>query len=71
MADTLKRALALAAQSHERSIENLRTLVRLPSLTGEEGPAQTHMANVLRGLGAQTDPYRTTIPWRRDAFRSP
>ncbi len=55
MADTLNRALALAAQSHERSIENLRTLVRLPSLTGEEGPAQTHMADVLRGLGAQTE----------------
>ncbi|MDD9983451.1 MAG: M20/M25/M40 family metallo-hydrolase [Gammaproteobacteria bacterium] len=55
MADTLKRALALAAQSHERSIENLRTLVRLPSLTGEEGPAQAHMADMLRGLGAQTE----------------
>ena len=55
MTDTLNGALALAAQSRERSIENLRTLVRLPSLTGEEGPAQEHMADVLRGLGAKTE----------------
>ena len=55
MADALQHALALAARSHERSVETLRTLVRLPSLTGEEGPAQAHVADVLRGLGARTE----------------
>ena len=55
MTDALQHALALAARSHERSVETLRALVRLPSLTGEEGPAQAHVADVLRGLGARTE----------------
>jgi acetylornithine deacetylase len=55
MSEALARALALAAQSHERSVESLRTLVRLPSSTGEEGAAQTHMAELLNGLGAHTE----------------
>ena len=55
MSETLIRALARAAQSHEHSIESLRTLVRLPSSTGEEGAAQTHMAELLRDLGAHTE----------------
>lgn len=32
----------------------LATLVRIPSLTGEEGKAQAHMAGLLRDLGAET-----------------
>ena len=55
MPDTLNRALALAAQSRERSVESLRGLVRIPSLTGEEGTAQTHLADVLRSLDAHTE----------------
>lgn len=46
-------ALALAAANHARSIEALRTLVRIPSLTGEEGPAQQHMTSLLRGIDAE------------------
>ena len=47
-------ALALAAIGREESVAALATLVRIPSLTGEEGPAQAHMARLLRDLGAET-----------------
>ena len=50
----IHRAADLARSSHERSIEELRALVRIPSLTGEEGPAQQYMADKLQALGAQT-----------------
>ena len=50
----VEQALALAKRNHERSIAELRALVRIPSLTGEEGAAQEHMAGRLRGLGAKT-----------------
>jgi acetylornithine deacetylase len=50
----IARALSLAKKSRERSIEELRAVVRIPSLTGEEGPAQEHMAAKLRALGAKT-----------------
>ncbi|MDH3703187.1 MAG: hypothetical protein OEU46_17930, partial [Alphaproteobacteria bacterium] len=55
MPDTLTEALNLAARSRDRSVEALAALVRVPSLTGEEGQAQTHMAKILRGLGAETE----------------
>ena len=50
----IDQALQLARQSRERSIEELRAVVRIPSLTGEEGAAQQHMAEKLRALGAET-----------------
>lgn len=46
-------APALAAANHARSINALQTLVRIPSLTGEEGPAQAHVASLLRDIGAE------------------
>ena len=49
------RALALAADGAERSVECLRDLVRVPSLTGEEGAAQAHLCEHLRCLGAHTE----------------
>ena len=55
MPDTLTEALNLAARSRDRSVEALAALVQVPSLTGEEGQAQTHMAKILRGLGAETE----------------
>lgn len=55
MPDALTEALDLAARSRERSVEALASLVQVPSLTGEEGEAQTHMATLLRGLGAETE----------------
>ena len=54
MKQAINRALAMARESHERSIEELRALVRIPSLTGEEGAAQQHMAGKLQQLGAKT-----------------
>src|SRR5438552_18822392 len=47
------RALGLAAAGHGRSVAALRDLVRIRSLTGEEGPAQQHVAGLLRGLGGE------------------
>lgn len=54
MTGTADPALRLAEQSQERSVESLRALVRIPSLTGEEGEAQAHMARLLESLGAET-----------------
>lgn len=55
MSDMSVTALELAAASRERSVESLRALVRVPSLTGEEGPAQSHVAELLKELGAETE----------------
>jgi acetylornithine deacetylase len=46
-------ALAIAKRSREESVAALAALVRIPSLTGEEEKAQLHMANTLRGMGAE------------------
>src|SRR5438067_755299 len=54
MKQAIDRARTIAHENHERSIEELRALVRIPSLTGEEGAAQQFMAGKLRQLGAQT-----------------
>lgn len=55
MSDGSEKALTLAAASRERSVESLRALVRIPSLTGEEGPAQSHVAELLKYFGAETE----------------
>ncbi len=47
------KALAVAAANREESVEALAALVRVPSLTGEEGAAQRHVAARLRDLGAE------------------
>ena len=46
-------ALVLAERSHARSIEALADIVRIRSLTGEEGPAQRHVAELLEVIGAE------------------
>lgn len=46
-------ALALARSSRDESIAALAMLVRIPSLTGEEGKAQAHLAGLLKDLGAE------------------
>ena len=51
---TADRALALAAAGRACSVEALRELVRIPSLTGEEGEAQARVAAWLAELGAET-----------------
>ncbi|MDX1527477.1 MAG: M20/M25/M40 family metallo-hydrolase [Gammaproteobacteria bacterium] len=55
MSDGSENALTLASASRERSVESLRALVRIPSLTGEEGPAQSYVAELLKKLGAETE----------------
>jgi acetylornithine deacetylase len=47
-----ERALALARSSQSNSVVQLGDLVRIRSLTGEEGPAQAHIEALLRTLGA-------------------
>jgi acetylornithine deacetylase len=48
-----QRALQVARGSHTRSIAALRDVVRIRSLTGEEGNAQRHIAGLLRAIGAE------------------
>ena len=47
-------ALAMAAKAREESVAALASLVRIPSLTGEEGKAQEYLGGLLKGLGADT-----------------
>ena len=51
--DGLAAALALAAGSEARSVAALADFVRIPSLTGEEGAGQAHVAALLTSLGAE------------------
>jgi acetylornithine deacetylase len=46
-------ALTLAERSQTRSVEALADIVRIRSLTGEEGSAQQYVAGLLRGIGAE------------------
>jgi len=46
-------ALSLAQANRDKSTAMLAELVRIPSLTGEEGAAQTHLSGVLDGAGAE------------------
>ena len=48
-------ARSLVRENHAESISHLASLVRIPSLTGEEGEAQRHIAELLSGLGAVTE----------------
>jgi acetylornithine deacetylase len=47
------QALERARAGEARSIAQLGDLVRIRSLTGEEGPAQAHIEALLRSLGAE------------------
>ena len=51
----LHDALDLVQRNRSRSIEALADLVRIPSLTGEEGAAQESMAARLRAIGASVE----------------
>jgi acetylornithine deacetylase len=54
LTENVKPALERAAANAARSIAQLQALVRIPSLTGEEGAAQAHVAALLREIGAET-----------------
>ena len=51
----LETALAHAERNRARSIETLAEIVRIPSLTGEEGEAQARVAAMLRGMGGEVE----------------
>ncbi len=53
MTTPIDTALSLAAKNHDRSVQMLADFVRIRSLTGEEGDAQSFLANVLRNSGAE------------------
>ncbi len=55
MANAAAQALQLARANRERSLDTLRALVRIPSLTGEEQEAQDSVAKLLRDADAATE----------------
>lgn len=64
----LARALESAAAGTARSVDALRALVRIPSLTGEEGAAQAHMVGLLESLGAEAAALELDIAAMFDRF---
>ena len=55
IAPALETALAHAERNRERSIAVLAEIVRIPSLTGEEGAAQARMAELLGAAGGEVE----------------
>ncbi len=53
MDGSIEQALDRARSGEAHSIAQLGDLVRIRSLTGEEGPAQAHIEAILRNLGAE------------------
>ena len=60
-ASRLDDALALVQRSRERSVRALADLVRIPSLTGEEGAAQESVAATLRAIGAGVEMHEPDV----------
>ncbi len=55
MTTPVDAAVSLAAKNRDRSVKMLADFVRIRSLTGEEGDAQSFLAEVLRKSGATVD----------------
>ncbi len=55
MSGSVKDAIAHARNNRERSIATLIDLVKIPSLTGEEGNAQIYMSELLSKAGADVE----------------
>jgi acetylornithine deacetylase len=55
VASKVEAALGHAERNRSRSVAALSELVRIPSLTGEEGEAQSWVAGTLRGMGAEVE----------------
>ena len=54
-AHLLADILAAVEEGHDELLSMTEALVRLPSLLGDEGPAQDFMDGVFRGMGLQVD----------------
>lgn len=65
---SVKDAIAHARKNRDRSIKTLVDLVQIPSLTGEEGDAQVHLADILRKAGANVDMAEPDIKGLFEAF---
>jgi acetylornithine deacetylase len=55
------KILATIEKNEKDIIELLRTIIKIPSLTGEEGEAQEFVAKYLRDLGMQVDVWEPDI----------
>ena len=55
------KILAKIEENEKEIIELLRTVIKIPSLTGEEGEAQGFVAGYLRDLGLQVDVWEPDI----------
>jgi acetylornithine deacetylase len=64
----VQRALAREGDSRDRSVARLAELVRIPSLTGEEGKAQRHIADLLRDIGAEVTLAEPDVPAMFQSF---
>lgn len=68
MSEAVSQALRLASASRQESIDRLSELVRIRSLTGEEGDAQAYMAERLRELGAEVHVTEPDVSLMFEAF---
>ena len=67
-ASALDNALAHAEANRGRSIAALAEIVRIPSLTGEEGAAQARMAELLRAAGGEVESIEPDVRLIFDRF---
>ncbi len=56
-----EKILVKVAEKKEELIELLRTLIKIPSLTGEEGEAQAFISRYLKDLGLKVDVWEPDI----------
>lgn len=66
--ETIERAVTLAAANRDESIERLSELIKIRSLTGEEGDAQEYMAKRLREISAEVHVVEPDVPAMFEAF---
>ena len=62
------KILAKVEENEKEIIELLRTVIKIPSLTGEEGEAQEYIAKYLRDLGMQVDVWEPDIEEMFDLY---
>ena len=55
--EVIERILAAVERRSGELVEAVQALVRIPSLTGQEGPAQAFMAELLHGLGLEVSQF--------------
>ena len=66
--ETIEWAVTLAAANRDESIERLSELIKIRSLTGEEGDAQEYMAKRLREISAEVHVVEPDVPAMFEAF---